>query len=89
MSDIDFKTILKQVRTLSYEQLVILKNQVDCQIEKELLTQKENKSRFSEEEARLLFEKFSGSISREIDCKKEHAEWIDERYNNESINKNR
>lgn len=33
-----------------------------------------------DEEARRLFDQFSGSIGREIDYKKEREEWRDEKY---------
>lgn len=38
------------------------------------------KPTMSESEARSIFNQFSGSVSREIDYKKERASWRDEKY---------
>ncbi len=42
------------------------------------MSDKQNKS--SEQEGIEWLERIAGTIHREIDCKKEHEEWIDERY---------
>ena len=42
------------------------------------MSDKQNKS--SEQEGIEWLERIAETIHREIDCKKEHEEWIDERY---------
>ncbi len=80
MSELAFAELQTKVKTLPFEQIVLLKNQVDGLYEKGNSEHRQKQSRFTDEEARLLFEKFSGSISREIDYKKEREEWRDEKY---------
>ena len=49
----------------------------------------DKKAKSSEQEGYEWLESIAGTIHREIDCKKEHEEWIDERYNNNSTNINK
>lgn len=68
MSEIAFSELETKVETLPYYQIVLLRSKLDKIIEK-------RQERMSDEEARKLFDDFSGSVDREINEKEERGEW--------------
>lgn len=73
MSEFAFSELETKVETLPYYQIVLLRSKLDKIIEK-------RQGRMNDEEARKLFDDFSGSVDREINEKEERAEWRDEKY---------
>ena len=73
MSDVAFAELEAQVDTLPMFQVIMLKNRLERRIERE-------QSAASVQEGLIWLESISGSVHRDIDYKKERAEWRDEKY---------
>ena len=76
MSELAFADLQTEIKALSLWQMIIIKDQLDKMIKNE---QDRESDSFIQDGLDWL-DNIAGSVHREIDCKKEHEEWIDERY---------